>query len=571
MTSLTVKTIAGHRYYYARECKRINGKPKIVWQKYLGKLDDIIAAMTGPAPGVPQPKDALVVEFGASAALLRISERLDLVRIIDEVCPKRRQGLSVGSYLTLAAINRCVCPKSKATFADWYDDTVLRRLFPVPKEALASQRFWDHMDRIDEAAICLIEEKLATRAVAEFGITLDHLLYDSTNFFTFIDSFNDESTLAQRGHSKEGRASLRLIGLALLVSRDSHIPLVHATYPGNRPDATQFGSTCEQLMKRIRMLAGENTSVTLVFDKGQTSKDNLERLGEMHFVSSVPASMVKDLIDLKHDDPRFQPASHPGLKGVRTMRLQRDVFGARRTVLVTVNLKLRDAQRESLRRALEKALVKLSNLATKLQEHQAGRGRSPSLDSVAKSVQSFLKVQHLRTLVETEIREENGRPLLKFSIRAGALDELASTRLGKTILFTSRDEWTDEEIVLGYRGQYQVEDAFRTMKDPTHVSFAPLHHWTDQKIRVHVLYCVIALMLASLLAREAAKANIHASIANIIEELSHIHEVTTFYPPVGPKGRALRTATVLSRLNPEQQILFDSLGLGDVLGHTTRE
>ena len=46
MVSIIKKTIRGKPYYYARECQRIDGKPKIVWQKYLGKADDIIAALT---------------------------------------------------------------------------------------------------------------------------------------------------------------------------------------------------------------------------------------------------------------------------------------------------------------------------------------------------------------------------------------------------------------------------------------------------------------------------------------------------------------------------------------------
>ncbi|MCL0061674.1 hypothetical protein M1N62_01775 [Thermodesulfovibrionales bacterium] len=45
MASLTKKKISGHiYYYYARESKRIDGKPKIVWQKYLDKVEDIIRA-----------------------------------------------------------------------------------------------------------------------------------------------------------------------------------------------------------------------------------------------------------------------------------------------------------------------------------------------------------------------------------------------------------------------------------------------------------------------------------------------------------------------------------------------
>ncbi len=45
MASLTKKMVRGRPYYYVRECKRIAGKPTIVWQKYLGRLEDIVAAV----------------------------------------------------------------------------------------------------------------------------------------------------------------------------------------------------------------------------------------------------------------------------------------------------------------------------------------------------------------------------------------------------------------------------------------------------------------------------------------------------------------------------------------------
>jgi hypothetical protein len=57
MASLIKTTIRGKTYYYARECQRVAGKPKIVWQKDLGRADDSIAALTQPntPPTTVQP------------------------------------------------------------------------------------------------------------------------------------------------------------------------------------------------------------------------------------------------------------------------------------------------------------------------------------------------------------------------------------------------------------------------------------------------------------------------------------------------------------------------------------
>ena len=69
MPSITAKKIKGHTYYYARQSKRINGKPKIVWQKYLGRAEDVLAAFDHQ----PKPQEILVHEFGVIAALYDIA------------------------------------------------------------------------------------------------------------------------------------------------------------------------------------------------------------------------------------------------------------------------------------------------------------------------------------------------------------------------------------------------------------------------------------------------------------------------------------------------------------------
>ena len=81
MPSLTPKLIGGHTYYYARYCQRVNGKPKIVRQVYLGKLDDLVAVVE-QSRLPPQPLETEVASFGDIAALFDIAQRLDLVQLL---------------------------------------------------------------------------------------------------------------------------------------------------------------------------------------------------------------------------------------------------------------------------------------------------------------------------------------------------------------------------------------------------------------------------------------------------------------------------------------------------------
>ena len=142
MASLTAKVIHGKTYYYARECQRVNGTPKIVRTIYLGSADDLIAAALKQRHGqAPQPQSVDIAAFGDVVAFFDLAQQIGLVDLLDRHLPKRNQGLSVGQYLLLAAINRAVRPVSKLRFADWYRTTALPRLIPAIASQLSSQSF----------------------------------------------------------------------------------------------------------------------------------------------------------------------------------------------------------------------------------------------------------------------------------------------------------------------------------------------------------------------------------------------------------------------------------------------
>ena len=168
MPSLTPKHIGGHTYYYARYCQRVDGQPKIVRQVYLGKIDDLVAAAQ-QSRQPPQPRETEVAAFGDIAALFDIAQRLNLVPLLDSILPaKRHQGLSLGQYLLLAAINRAVSPTSKLQFADWYRQTTLTRLLPADPAALSSQNFWNHMDLVTAGHILECEKQITQRLLQRF-------------------------------------------------------------------------------------------------------------------------------------------------------------------------------------------------------------------------------------------------------------------------------------------------------------------------------------------------------------------------------------------------------------------
>jgi len=69
MASIIKKKIRGQIYHYAVESKRVDGKPRIVWQKYLGKVADILNAVSG-MENLIAPEALRVYDFGVEAGAL---------------------------------------------------------------------------------------------------------------------------------------------------------------------------------------------------------------------------------------------------------------------------------------------------------------------------------------------------------------------------------------------------------------------------------------------------------------------------------------------------------------------
>lgn len=558
MPSLTKKIIRGKPYYYLRECRRVNGKPKIVSTIYLGPPQSILDRLMRP-----EPAQVAIHEFGASAAVWDIAQAIDLLTTLDRHLPKRgSQGPSVGQYILIAALNRCIAPCSKAHIADWYQKTALHRLLPLSSGQLTSQRFWDNMQRVGEKQIATIEGDLARATVSRFGLDLQCLLFDATNFFTFLDSFNARAKLPQRGHSKEGRDNLRILGLALLVTSDGEVPLFHHTYAGNQHDSVTFQSIAEQLLERCRSLAQGACDITLVFDKGNNSEENLEWVGNspFHFVGSLVPTQHKDLLRISRRAMRRLDSTQ--LPAVWSYRTRQVVFGVERTILCTFNQKLFDSQTQTLSREITKRKRKLQKLRTRLENRRNDSpGKAPTVQGAQKKVKEILRGRHMADLFAFRVRKNrDGLPQLSFRFLDKAYQHLRSTLLGKTLLFTDRTGWSDEQIVLAYRAQHHIEADFRRLKDPHYLTFRPAFHWTDQKLRVHAFYCVLALLLLNLLRRKLAQAGIPLSVAKMMDTLTDIHEVTLLYPSASGSQKPF-ARTVLADMTPTQRKIVETLGL----------
>jgi transposase len=565
MERLETKRIHGLTYYYYSKWEWLNGRCRRVWQKYLGKLEDIIRAVDA---GGPAPSCAEVFQWGLSEALWQEWCRAQVGAIINRRVRKRDQGLTTGEYLAIATLNRAMQPKSKRSMWQWFAGTTLLRHLPKATAAnLSSQRFWDHMARIDAAKVAGIWQEILQGVVAREHIDLSRVCYDGTNFYTFIDTFNTRCAIACRGKNKQGRNNLRQVSYALFCCAEGQLPLYYEVYEGNRNDAKQFPLMLARFRRFFRDLSGAAAPphITLIFDKGNNSKDNFHLVDELalSYVGSVKLDEHKDLAAVPNDDARFQNTdAHP--PGCKSFRINKKVYGRQRLLVVTYNQNLFDSQRATLQNDIGKALERLAELQTRLEDRRArliDGGRAPTPASIDKQCQAILKRQHVKRLIRVALDADNhGLPRLRYQFDSAALQNLEKTYLGKNILITDRQAWDDARIIEAYRSQFLIEGVFKEMKDRSTGNWWPMFHWTDSKIEVHALYCTIAVLLRNLLWRRVRQAGVQISLQRLLSELHDIREIVNIYP-ARRKQKSERRQTVLSKRNELQQRLLSILGL----------
>ena len=511
MSSIIKKKVKKYTYYYLVESARVNGKPRIVNQKYLGTAEDIGNAVSAKGQKVPDPEFSTVLDFGAVCALYDIAEKLGVKAIVDEVSGKRKQGLSVGDYILLAAINRVVYPVSKNVFFEWFDSTVLHKFFPgATAKSLSSQSFWDNMTLLDEQKLSSIEDAITKVVVERYDISTECLLYDNTNFFTYLDTSNP-ATLAKRGNSKQKRSDLKIIGLTLMVSPENNIPLFHETYSGNMNDAKRFAQVIDSIKRRYMKIKKGDSRVTLVYDKGNNSNANIEKLlGEdpcpFHVVGGLRLVQCEELLDIPKEE--YLPLQGEAFNGASAYRTQKEVYHNNMTVVVTFNPELIRTQLEGIHVNIQKCEAGLQELKSSLQawaDGQVKKGRKPTKESVEKKISCILSAEHMKDIFEYQITDTGKAPEISFLVSDEKFNSLKERVLGKTVIYTDHADWDTEKIISAYRSQYHIEDCFKQMKDTKHLGFRPLFHWTDGNIRVHAFYCFLALLLSNLLNKEIEK------------------------------------------------------------------
>ena len=563
MATIQPKTTNGHKYWYIVESKRINGKPRPVVLEYLGKADDLLKRLHG----VKGPCKLKSYSHGLVAKLLDVASSLDICHVLNGfVCSERkytsekpiRNHLTVGASLMLAALGRACAVTSKEGWSQWARTTSLAYLLRTNFSKVDSQHFWDTMDAFPAQAIEEAELQILRNTLRHYSIKMDSLFYDTTNFYTYINTTNSKCHIAKRGKNKQKRMDLRQIGLALVVTKDDMIPLFHYSYEGNMNDAKVFASVIGKIKDRLTAIGANLQNHTLVFDRGNNSRKNID------MVESAGMKYVGALTPFHHKELVAEATSRleetvVGDKTILTYKTSKNIWGHDITVVVTISDKLKEGQIQGIYTSLANCDAAISKLNQMLSNPRGKKRTRENIETLVQSIISRYKVQHL---IEFNVLQDDEKCYgISHVIKYENLAKLEED-MGYRILMTNNHSWSIQEIVQTYHGQSYIENTFKNMKNQQHLSLNPQYHWTDQKIKVNNFCCVLAYLMTSLIYKTAREKGFTGSMDTLLDKLGNIR-LGTIVEDTGKKGRP-KAVYQIEEMDPSEKKLAEDLQIIDL-------
>lgn len=531
-------------YYYARKTARVNGSPKVVWSMPLGTAEDIVKHYTERVLDYIQFQ---TFSFGIPAAFLTIAKMTDFFNIVDTIAPKKmiKGALTTAQYLLAMMIGRTMGPLSKAETGRRFSDTFLNLIW-TPVHHINTQNLVNHMDKLSVETVDKITEEFGAKLVS-LGVKPSIILWDTSNYSTNIENWG-EKKLPNPGNAKDKRFDKNLIGTGIVLSKDE-IPLYHSVYPGNENDVHLFKRSINEIVSKIQKLCHGSNNITIVFDKGNNSEDNIQTVLEnCHVVGSISFEEVPDLLEIPLEDFKFTYRTKKGT-ALMAYRVSRKLWNLGEfAVIVTYNPETKKRQIRTWERRKDKINQKLTELKERF-ERAKGKGRRMTVKGLTTNITKEIPKQYMALYwwnidgknrkFEWKLLEEKEEKMIK--------------KFGKNVIFSDIKKLDTRRIVKLYHSKYKVEKTFRWFHDKLLIPIPPVYHNKDDRIRVHIFMCVMALSFLRLIKKQLK--GVSVSDERLLEELRGLEVALV---------KDVRTDDVMLKvkeMSPIQAAIFSQLRL----------
>ncbi len=362
-------------------------------------------------------------------------------------------------------VSRVVAPRPKLATLAWWDDVTLGPdlgIAGAPRDDVYEAMDW-LLGRQDP-----IEAELARRHLREGGIAM----FDLSS--SWVEGTHCE--LAARGYSRDGKKGREQIEYGLLTDPEGR-PVAIRVFPGNTADPAAF----IQAVDVIRSRFGINELV-MVGDRGMITSARIRALRDLGGLSWITCLRAPAIRKLAEDDGPLQLSlfdqqdlaeiTSPDYPGERLIACRNPLLAAERA-----------RKREDLLIATEALLAKVKDQVTDGRVNGAGKigvraGKIINRYKVAKHFILDISDDHLtwhrdQAAIDAEAALD-GIYIIRTPVPATQLDAPA--------------------VVTAYKNLARVERDFRSLKADD-LDLRPIHHWLEDRVRAHVLICMLAAYL----------------------------------------------------------------------------
>jgi hypothetical protein len=457
------------REYESRLLRRSFRKPDgRVGKETLANLSALPAAAVDAVEAVL--KGATLVDAGAALSITRsrahghvalvhaAAQQLGLPALLGPACRERDLAYAL-------IVSRVVAPRPKLATLAWWDDVTLGPdlgIADAPRDDVYQAMDW-LLGRQDP-----IEAALAGRHLREGGIAM----FDLSS--SWVEGTHCE--LAARGYSRDGKKGKEQIEYGLLTDPEGR-PVAIRVFAGNTADPSAFTEAVDVVRGKFAL-----RELVLVGDRGMITSARiraLKELGGLGWITCLRAPAIRKLAEgdgplqlSLFDQQDLAEISHPDYPGERLIACRNPLLAAERA-----------RKREDLLAATEALLAKVASQA------QAGRVRGTDKIGVraGKVINRYKVAKHFIPGI--------GDDHLAWRRDQAAIDAEAALD-GIYIIRTPvpATELDTPAAVTAYKNLALAERDFRSLKADD-LDLRPIHHWLDDRVRGHVLICMLAAYL----------------------------------------------------------------------------
>ena len=393
---------------------------------------------------------------GHVAAVWAMARKLDLAELLGPACAERDLALAL-------VVARAVRPASKLATTRWWSDTTLAADLGVT--GASTDDVYGAMDWLVGRQE-RIESALAKRHLGEGAL----VLYDLSS--SWMEGTH--CPLAARGYSRDHKGGKAQIEYGLMTDTKGR-PISVEVFSGNTGDPSAFISAAAKVRDRFGL-----KEVVMVGDRGMITSariDALRPLEGMSWITSLRAPAVKALAEAGalqlslFDEANLAEIAHPDFPGERLVACRNPALAAERT-----------RKRSELLDATEADLAKVAAAVTR--ERRPLRGQDKIALRVGRIVNAHKMAKHFElTITDTTL----GFARKAAEIAAEAV--LDGIYVVRTCVPAQRLDAGG--VVEAYKGLKVVEADFRSLK-AIDLDLRPVHHYLEDRVRAHVLICMLA-------------------------------------------------------------------------------